>query len=227
MVESLETYGLYHLYFLPVAAWAKISWARLLLEVVSRCWGDVYVSFPGHREDRLGLTSGIDGNSSLTLISSGKSTREGGHGDGRFSCISPQEDWPLSPLFSPLWSSTSQGKLTVRYIYLSSAVNVTRILTLACAGLASFYTSTICLPSLLSTPRLIDALPRPLDGSRKLLPRFFSCSEGKRFTIPFPRDKVLHRRLELQYGGITLGSWYLLGPCGWPIWLGRSMVGTS
>ena len=68
--------------FFSVAAWIKISWARLLLEAASHFWGDVYVSFPGHCKDRLGLTSGIDGNSSLMLISSGNSTREGGHGDG-------------------------------------------------------------------------------------------------------------------------------------------------
>ena len=59
---ALESYGLYYFYFLTAATWVEISRVRLLLEAASRFWGDVYVSFPGHCKDRLGLTSGIDGN---------------------------------------------------------------------------------------------------------------------------------------------------------------------
>jgi hypothetical protein len=50
----------------------------------------MYVRFHVCREDRLWLTPGIDGNISLPLISNGKCTREGDHGNGRILRISPQ-----------------------------------------------------------------------------------------------------------------------------------------
>jgi hypothetical protein len=134
MVSSLEyalaTYGLHRLYFLLVTPWIKISLASPLLESDVHFLRTVFVRFHVCQEDRLRLMSGIDGNTLLLFISSGKCTRESDHGDGRLSGTSPQGRSASSPSLSAFWDTTLQGNLIARYICMSWAINVTRILTL-------------------------------------------------------------------------------------------------
>lgn len=83
----------------------------------------LHVSFsPSIGEVSSSNTPGIDGNSSLPLISSGRSTPEDDHGDGRSSCMSPRGCSPLSASLSALWDSTLLGSLIVTFVVLLSAI---------------------------------------------------------------------------------------------------------
>jgi hypothetical protein len=83
-------------------------------------------------------TPGIDGNSSPPLISNGRSTLGGDHGDGRSSCMSPRGCLPLSASLSALWDSILRWSLIVTFVApLSAVTSSIRHSRASCTGLAT------------------------------------------------------------------------------------------
>jgi hypothetical protein len=178
---ALATYGLHRLYFLIVTPWIKISLASPLLESDAHFFRTVFVRSHVCREYHLRLTSGIDGNTLLLFISSGKCTRESDHGDGRLSGTSPQGRSASSPSLSALWGSTLQRNLLARYICMSASCAHTHphpVQLWLRSVLVRLY-----IPLSFNLRRSIF-LRSPL-GLGELLPRSFLCSGGERSTIPF------------------------------------------